>query len=516
MKVFLSYPSQERPVAERLNLALLALGHDVFFDRADLPAGLEYNQAIAQAIDSADLFIFFITPDSVASGRYTLTELGLAERRWQHPDGRLLPVMISPTDRSLIPSYARAVSIFTPRGDVVAETAQEAQRLLASRRLTTRVVRWLRSGTGMVTLGVGAVAAIIAVLTRPWESTLRGGGAPTLPADVRQRAREVVPMADSGFVVATSAPPRLIRYTENGAQLGEPVDLMGEPVSLTRTPSQILAVTRTPDGVMVIDAKRFNVTDSVLLDPSTIKPPNDVKNPSKWSGDIHFAVVGRYGLWVTTGDRDGEPSVLRYRGPEGRWDVVSWMLDTAGFGPDAKGVRLRLVGDQLWGTSTNGVPSRLYHLVDPFVRIDRFDGRTLPLVRCATDVVASSKKNPIVVSCDNELQELESIGNSIRLVGARPTLPKDAPPARMTSNVLATHGLSVIVALNSEAGADARPVRARIAEVDSTGAVTPLLDERDAAVRSLAVTPRSVVAVLRRADGSADVRVVRRRPSTQR
>ena len=510
MNVFLSYPSQEQPLAERLNLALLALGHDVFFDRADLPAGLEYNQAIAQAIESADLFIFFITPDSVASGRYTLTELGLAERRWPHPDGRLLPVMIAPTDRALIPSYARAVSIFTPRGDIVAETAQEAQRLLASHRLTTRVVRRLRSRTGIVTLAVAALAAVTAVFTRPWNSTLFGGGAPTLPADVRQRAWDVVPTADSGFAIATSAPPRLIRYAETGVQVGEPVDLMGEPVSLAKAANRILVITRSPDGVMVIDAKRFNVTDSVLLDPSTIKPPHDLKTAPKWSGDIQSAVVGRYGLWVTTGDRDGEPSVLRYRSPEGRWEVVSWMLDTAGFGPDAKGVRLRAIGDQLWGASTNGVPARLYHLVDPFVRIDRFDGRTLPLVRCATDVAESEKKNPVVLSCENELQELESIGNSIRLIGARPTLPKDAPPARMTSNLLATHGRSVIVALNSE-GSDPRPSRTRIAEVDSTGAVTPLLDERDAAVRSLAVTPRLVVAVLRLADGSADVKVMRRR-----
>jgi hypothetical protein len=54
-------------------------------------------------------------------------------------------------------------------------------------------------------------------------------------------------------------------------------------------------------------------------------------------------------------------------------------------------------------------------------------------------------------------------------------------------------------------------VRARVAEVDSVGGVRTLLDEKDAAVRSLAVTPRSVIAVLRRADGSADAVVIPRK-----
>src|SRR5688500_12587282 len=129
VKIFLSYPSEERAVAERVNHALLGHGHDVFFDRADLEAGFEYDQAIARAIGESDLFAFFITPASVQSGRYTLTELGLAERRWPHAGGRVLPVMVKPTDIATIPAYLRAVHILTPRGGIVAAPVHPLPRL---------------------------------------------------------------------------------------------------------------------------------------------------------------------------------------------------------------------------------------------------------------------------------------------------------------------------------------------------------------------------------------------------
>jgi hypothetical protein len=69
VKIFLSYPSEERDTAERLNYALVDQGHDVFFDRADLPAGYEYDQRIVSAIAESDLIVFLITPAAVTPGR---------------------------------------------------------------------------------------------------------------------------------------------------------------------------------------------------------------------------------------------------------------------------------------------------------------------------------------------------------------------------------------------------------------------------------------------------------------
>ena len=91
MKIFLSYPSQDRELVEPIYLALRAQGHKVFFDRAELPPGEEYDNRIRAAIESADLLIFILSPNAVDAGSYTLTELEIARKTWEHPAGRVLP-----------------------------------------------------------------------------------------------------------------------------------------------------------------------------------------------------------------------------------------------------------------------------------------------------------------------------------------------------------------------------------------------------------------------------------------
>lgn len=510
MKIFVSYPSEERSIAERLNLALLGHGHDVFFDRADLPPGLEYDQAITRALETSDLFIFLITPGAVAAGRYTLTELKLAEERWPVPGGRVLPVMLRATDMALVPSYLRAVNVLIPTGDAVAETAHEVQRLVRSRRLTTRAWNRVRSRSGVILLGCIALVGAAVWIGRLWDNDILGGAFTRLPADVRQRARGAAAMVDSGFVIATANPAQLLRFSERGKQVGLPIDIMGDPVALERTPAQLMIVTRAPDGVMVFDAKKLRVVDSTLLDPTLVRKPYGIADPPRRSGDIQSVAAGRGGLWVTTGDRDGEPTVLRFR-LDRVWDVPTFTVDSAGFGRDAMGVRLRNIKGELWGARMRGNPSSLYHLVG-FIRIDRFRGRDLKLVSCAHDVAESPAGNPLILSCDNELQEVYSEGNGLRLVGTRPTLPPERLPRSSTYDILATDSSRVIVALNTEATEpNNRPLHARIAEVDSVGVVKSLLDVKDAVVQSMAVTRRSVVAVLKRADQSSDVVIVSRR-----
>src|SRR5689334_283510 len=235
-----------------MNLALVQLGHDVFFDRADLQPGREYDQAIADAIAVSELFIFLITPGSVKPGRYTLTELKLAEERWPHPDGRVLPVMLRPTEFAAVPNYLKAVDILTPTGEPVAETAHAVRALVRGRSLTTRLGRWFRSRTGIaVTAAVVVAVSAFSWVARPWEKGGLSRGSVRLPVAVRQRARDVRPLLDSGFVVATANPNQLVRFSDAGVQMGEPVDLMGDPVSMTRTPGSVIVVTRGRDGLMV-------------------------------------------------------------------------------------------------------------------------------------------------------------------------------------------------------------------------------------------------------------------------
>src|SRR5512134_2022480 len=128
-KVFLSYTSSLGETAARIELALKAEGFSVFRDRSALPPGESFDDRIRMAIEESDLFVFLITPDAVAPGRYTLTELKFAEQRWPHPGGRVLPVAVEATPKEAIPAYLRAVTILKPRGNLVAEVAAEVARM---------------------------------------------------------------------------------------------------------------------------------------------------------------------------------------------------------------------------------------------------------------------------------------------------------------------------------------------------------------------------------------------------
>ncbi len=122
MNIFLSYSSTRRDIADRLRLALEAEDHEVFFDRSDLAAGENFQQPIRDALAAADLFIFLISPESVASGSFTLAELDMAQQQWRRPARRVLPVVVAATPKSSIPAYLKAVTLLEPQGDVVAQT----------------------------------------------------------------------------------------------------------------------------------------------------------------------------------------------------------------------------------------------------------------------------------------------------------------------------------------------------------------------------------------------------------
>lgn len=129
MHIFLSYSSADRDVANRVHLSLVAQGHDVFFDREDLTPGLEYDNRIAEEIRRTNLFIFLVSPETVSTGRYTLSELGLAQRRWKHPARHVLPVMVRSTPMDQIPPYLKAVTIMQPAGDIPAEVADYVRQI---------------------------------------------------------------------------------------------------------------------------------------------------------------------------------------------------------------------------------------------------------------------------------------------------------------------------------------------------------------------------------------------------
>jgi len=127
VNIFLSYASPYREQADDLCCRLQAVGHEVFFDREDLPAGTSFDDRIRQAIDDAELFIFLVAPESVAQGHYTRTELKLAARKWPTPGWHVLPVMVAETPLAEVPAYLRALTLMQAEGNLTAEVVMEVQ-----------------------------------------------------------------------------------------------------------------------------------------------------------------------------------------------------------------------------------------------------------------------------------------------------------------------------------------------------------------------------------------------------
>ena len=121
MRIFLSYPSEVYSRVEEVAIRLRGAGHRVFFAPEDLPTGNSFDVRIRLAIQQSDVFICFLTPEFIIAGRYTLSELEIAKKRWPSPAGHILPVRLRELPTEAIPPYLRAVTILDPKGNLAAE-----------------------------------------------------------------------------------------------------------------------------------------------------------------------------------------------------------------------------------------------------------------------------------------------------------------------------------------------------------------------------------------------------------
>ncbi|NIS70313.1 MAG: TIR domain-containing protein [Proteobacteria bacterium] len=119
MKIFLSYSSKQQALAEQICLALEQSGHHVFFDKKSLRAGGNFRKKIRDELDQSEMFVFLISPDSVSSKSYTMSELDIAREKWPRPEDHILPVMAVATNLEIVPPYLKAVSILEPKGEIV-------------------------------------------------------------------------------------------------------------------------------------------------------------------------------------------------------------------------------------------------------------------------------------------------------------------------------------------------------------------------------------------------------------
>lgn len=160
MRIFLSYANEDKAVADSITISLRNRGHQVFLDRDDLPAGESYDQQIERAVKACDAFVFLISPESTTEGRYTLTELSFARRKWKDPNGRVLPVMTKKMSIDQVPTYLKAVTILEPVGNITAETCSAIDIL--GRDSYAKIGAWRFALIGAAT---GAICSFLPIYT---------------------------------------------------------------------------------------------------------------------------------------------------------------------------------------------------------------------------------------------------------------------------------------------------------------------------------------------------------------
>ena len=91
-RLFISYSRNDEIFARRLATSLSDMGADVWIDIEDIPAGMKWSRAIQEGLDSGELLIVIISPDSMDSRN--------VEDEWQYyldNNKPVVPVLLRPT-----------------------------------------------------------------------------------------------------------------------------------------------------------------------------------------------------------------------------------------------------------------------------------------------------------------------------------------------------------------------------------------------------------------------------------
>jgi hypothetical protein len=176
MRVFLSYASEDVQAAQKIAAALQAAGHSVFFDKNALRSGREYDTSIRDEINRADAYVFLVSGSSIAPGRYTLTELAFAEKRFPNPSGHVLPVVLESVEWARIPAYLTSVTILGLRGNGPAEVVAALAELRSRRYSFGQLAAVAAVSTVAAGLLVGGVAVLWPSSRHQDDFTVAGAG----------------------------------------------------------------------------------------------------------------------------------------------------------------------------------------------------------------------------------------------------------------------------------------------------------------------------------------------------
>jgi WD40 repeat protein len=117
---FISYAREDKAFAIKLRRGLAARGRLAWLDLKNIGALAPWRKEIANAIDAADVFVFILSPDSVAS-RACRSELRFAVDAKK----RLAPLVWRETDDKAVPPVLRIPNwLFTRRGESIEDLVE--------------------------------------------------------------------------------------------------------------------------------------------------------------------------------------------------------------------------------------------------------------------------------------------------------------------------------------------------------------------------------------------------------
>ncbi len=161
--VFISYSRRDKEFVARLHDALAERKYDIWVDWQDIPPSAEWLAEIRAGVESADAFIYLISPDSLAS---TVCGQELEHAASQHK--RIVPVVRRDPDGVAVPPAAASLNwIFLREGDdfdaglgqLLAALEQDLDNVRTHTRLGLAAGRWEASGRDKSQLLRGAELA---------------------------------------------------------------------------------------------------------------------------------------------------------------------------------------------------------------------------------------------------------------------------------------------------------------------------------------------------------------------
>lgn len=140
VKVFISYSHKDEPYKDTLNTYLTPYerkGIIKIWDDRDILPGQIWDTEIKQAVLNADIVLFLVSPDFMASGHIDSVELKAAMEL--HIQGKMLliPIIIRPSDLSLldlkifqaVPKDAKPISTWENRDEAWLNVIQQLGKL---------------------------------------------------------------------------------------------------------------------------------------------------------------------------------------------------------------------------------------------------------------------------------------------------------------------------------------------------------------------------------------------------